>query len=89
MSQKEKFYLSTDCFYEDIDNSLFLLHSKTGQYHELNETGKSIIKALDSNILSINEILHEINQSKHELSRNDVANFLDQLLAREIIYLKK
>ena len=88
MSKKKKFILNKECFYQDIDNVLFLLHTKTGQYHEINGSGKYIIEILDSNSLSIDEIIDKINHSQYKLKRNDIANFIDQLFEREIISIE-
>ena len=56
MSSERKYFISKDCFCEDVDNSLFILQSKTGQYHELNDSARYILKILDSKGLSIDEI---------------------------------
>ena len=89
MIRKERYFLNKECFCEDIDDSLFILHSKTGQYHELNGSGKYILNILDSEGLSIDEILNVTNHGEFKLKKEDVVNFLGQLLKREIICLKK
>ena len=80
MTKKEKYHLSKDCFCEDIDDSLFLLQSKTGQYHELNETGRCIIKMLDNKELTFNEILEKIHASKYKLKEKTLIDFINQLV---------
>lgn len=89
MTEKYKYFLNKSCFCEEIDDSLFILHSETGQYHEINGSGKQIIKILDSNKLSIDEIISYSNQSKYNFKKNDVIEFIKQLIKREIISFKE
>lgn len=85
MTEKYKYFLNKNCFCEEIDGSLIILHSETGQYHEVNGSGKQIIKMLDSNKLSIDEIISNGNQSEYKLEKNYVIKFIDQLFERRII----
>lgn len=89
MTEKYKYFLNKNCFCEEVDNSLFILNSETGQYHEVNSSGKQIISILDSNKLSIDEIISNINQFKYNLEKNDVIGFIEQLIKRKIISFKK
>ena len=49
MNKQKKIFLCKDCFCQDVEDSMFILNSKTGQYHELNNSGKYIIEMVDSN----------------------------------------
>ena len=46
MTQQGKYFLNKECFCEQIDGSLFVLHSETGQYHEINDSGRKILKVV-------------------------------------------
>lgn len=85
MKNQKKYFLNKECFCQDIDDSMFILNSKTGQYHEINKPGSSIIKLLDSEILTLDKIVHLVNQDKNKLSKHVVVKFLEKLLEREII----
>jgi len=85
MNKHKKYSLNNACFCEDIDDSLFILHSNTGQYHELNGSGRFIIKLLDSYALSIDEIYKETKRSAFNIEKESIAKFIQNLLNREIV----
>lgn len=85
MSDRKKYFLDKACFCKEIDDSLFILNSKTGQYHELNGSAKYIVQMLDSHSIDLNIILDNLNKSKYELNKDDVIEFIDKLIEREII----
>lgn len=89
MSEQKKYFLNKECFCQDIDDSLIILNSKTGQYHEINNSGKHIIKILDHKPLSLDEILEKNNQGKYKLKENTLIEFLGKLLEREIVTFTK
>ena len=82
MTEKYKYFLNKNCFCEEIDDSLFILHSETGQYHEVNGSGRFIIKLLDSYTLSIDEIYKETKRSAFNIEKESIANFIQNLLNR-------
>lgn len=89
MNKQKKIFLCKDCFFQDVEDSMFILNSKTGQYHELNNSGKYIIEMVDSNSYTFDELFKRINESSFNLDKNDVLKFIESLLEREIImYLK-
>jgi hypothetical protein len=72
----------------NIDYSSSLLCSKTEQYLELNEVGRYFIKLINSESLSMQEVFYNINHEDFKLNKNNIANFLDKLIKREMIFIK-
>lgn len=88
MIKNSKYFLNEDCFCEEVDDSLFLLNTKTGQYHELNEVGKYILNLLETKGLALNEILQKAFQSNYKLKEEVVIEFVEKLIDRGILIKK-
>tara|TARA_Y100000588_G_C13438373_1_gene578722 strand:- start:64 stop:333 length:270 start_codon:yes stop_codon:yes gene_type:complete len=86
--KKDRLYLAESCVKERLGEELILLNLDTGNYHELNETGAmilEIIESLNPDIdLLIDKLKEEFGMESEELV-NQVENFIEELVQREIL----
>jgi 5,10-methylenetetrahydrofolate reductase len=89
--QNQRFNLSDDILYREVDNEAILLNIPDGSYYSLNETSLAFWEAIrDEQPLenAVNQILTAYDVSREQIL-NDLSGFLESLLSFNLIALRK
>ena len=73
----------------DVDGETVMMSIEGGNYHSLNETGRRIWELLESpgTVRRIIDALKDEFDAKSEVITEEVYQFLDQLIERDIILI--
>lgn len=85
----KKLNISSSCFYENIENKLFILNTDTGKYSKINSMGTRILESVISTEQSRKQILEKFENDVNELNiTQDINKFIDDLIEKKILIEK-
>ena len=77
--------ISVNCVSEKLDEELVILNLDTGRYHQLTKTAIFIWETVSAEQITLDQLIMKAeNQFQGESIRNDIIDFVEILLEKDI-----